>query len=362
MTTTVPSSDYRAAHEGALLLAPFPGRFLLLRGRAPAKMLHGMAAGETPPPLVEMDTGVQRGRAPSSLLLNPKGRIVTELRVSRLANGDEGDLLLHLPEPGVEEVLTHLSKFLPPRFAKAVEPESEIESLILVGPDSPELLAREVFGGHISAEELLYLVEGEERSLPDLTPVGVRVVRIGNFAPFAIEIIAEAGTLGAIWAKLEDAGAIAASDPDLRDLLRLEKGRPLFGVEMDHETLPPEAGVQDRSIDHRKGCYTGQEVIVRIRDRGHVNRYLRGLLMGEVPPPQPGALLYIEGKEEAVGEVRSAVSSPGFGQTIALAYLRREVIPPAEVRLGGPAGPLSQVRSITDTGWALVGGESVLYP
>jgi folate-binding protein YgfZ len=321
-------------------------------------MLHGMAAGETPPPLVEMDTGVQHGRAPSSLLLTPKGRIVTELRAARLANGDDGELLLHLPESGVEEVLTHLSKFLPPRFAKAVEPESKIGSFLLVGPDAPKLVAREIFGSRLSADEVLYLLEGEERSLPDPGSIGVRVVRSGIFAPFAVEVIADNATLATIQTKLVGAGAVAATDPGLRDLLRLEKGRPHFGIEMDSETLPPEAGVQDRSSDHRNGCYTGQEVIVRIRDRGHANRYLRGLLLGQVRPPEPGSLLFAAGKEEAVGEVRSAANSPGFGQTIALAYLRREVTPLAEIRLGGPTGPPGQVRGLTDTGWALVEGDS----
>jgi folate-binding protein YgfZ len=321
-------------------------------------MLHGMAAGETPPSLVEMGNGVERGRAPSSLLLTPKGRIVTELRVARLANGDEGELLLHIPMSGVEEVLTHLAKFLPPRFAKAVEPVNEVGSFFLVGPDAPEIVAREIFDSRLSADEVHFLLEGEELSLPDPGSVGIRVVRSGTFLPFSVEVVAESATLSAIWTKLEGAGAAAATDSGLQDLLRLEKGRPHFGIEMDSDILPPEAGVQDRSIDHRKGCYTGQEVIVRIRDRGHVNRYLRGILLGDVSPPEPGALLYVAGKDDVVGEVRSATVSPRFGQTIALSYLRREVTPLAEIRLGGPEGPPGQVRGLTDSGWVLVEGDS----
>jgi folate-binding protein YgfZ len=325
-------------------------------------MLHGLAAGETPPQLKAQESGVQQGRAPTSLLLTPKGRIVTEFQVARLANGDEGELLLHLPEAGLEEARAHLVKFLPPRFAKVTEPESPIGSFLLVGPDSPGLIARELFGSLVSADELSSLAEGEERSLPDPGPVGVRVVRRGVFAPLTFEVVADVVMLARIRGQLKNAGATEASDSETGELLRMEKGRPRFGVEMDRETLPPEAGVQDRSIDHRKGCYTGQEVIVRVRDRGHVNRHLRGVLLGEAPVPEEGSLLFLPGKDEAVGEVRSGARSPGFGQTIALAYLRREVAPPMEVRLGSPQGFRGEVRDLSDPGWVLVGGDSLLYP
>lgn len=362
MTTKPSISDYRAAHEAALLLDAPPGAFFLLRGRAPAKMLQGLAAGETPPALQTTETGVQSGRAPSSVILTQKGRMVTEFRVARLGNGDESDLLLHLPGAEMEEALSHLAKFLPPRFAKVTQPESPVASFLLVGPGAPALLSMELFEARIATDELAGLLEGEERSLPDPSPVGIRVVRSGDFTLPAFEVVAEASLLTGLRRRLSFAGAVEASDPSIQDMLRLEKGRPRFGVEMDSETLPPEAGNQDRSIDHKKGCYTGQEVIVRIRDRGHVNRLLRGLLLGSVLPPEAGTPLFLPRKEGAVGEIRSAVVSPRFGQTIALGYLRREVDPTGEVRLGDPDGPPAQVRELTDSGWVLVEGDPLLYP
>jgi folate-binding protein YgfZ len=92
---------------------------------------------------------------------------------------------------------------------------------------------------------------------------------------------------------------------------------------MGEDTIPVEAGIHDRAIDYTKGCYTGQEVIVRIRDRGHVNRSLRQLMLGDVPAPHRGAELYLPGGDKAVGYVTSAVQSPRFGQTVALGYVKR---------------------------------------
>ena len=147
-----------------------------------------------------------------------------------------------------------------------------------------------------------------------------------------------------------------------RALLRVEAGRPEWGAELDAETIPPEAGIDARAIDHGKGCYTGQEVIVRIRDRGHVNRLIRGLLLGGAPIPSVGAPLFPSGEERAVGEVRSAVWSPGFGQGIALGFVRREIEPPATLALGGPSGPTVGVRELTPHGWRLVPGDPSFHP
>ena len=90
---------------------------------------------------------------------------------------------------------------------------------------------------------------------------------------------------------------------------------------MDERTLPPEAVLEARAISYNKGCYVGQEIIERIRSRGHVNRRLTGLLLDGALPPA-GAKLLRDGKE--VGVITTAVESPTLGRAIALGYLRRE--------------------------------------
>jgi tRNA-modifying protein YgfZ len=120
---------------------------------------------------------------------------------------------------------------------------------------------------------------------------------------------------------------------------------------LDSEVMPPEAGLESRWLDERKGCYTGQEVMVRIRDRGKVNRVLRGLLLGEGRDAQPGATVWISERSTPVGELRTVVQSPRFGQVVALAYLRREVEPGFEVYISGPGGSRGSVRALSGEGW-----------
>ena len=92
-------------------------------------------------------------------------------------------------------------------------------------------------------------------------------------------------------------------------------------------------------------------MIVRIRDRGHVNRHLRGLKLGGAPLPARGTELWVAGKERAVGAVTTAVRSPRAESGLALAYLRREVEVGSEVRVGGPDGPTARAVALATDWW-----------
>ena len=104
------------------------------------------------------------------------------------------------------------------------------------------------------------------------------------------------------------------------------------------------------SVRAKNRCYTGQEIVVRIRDRGHVNRSLRGLFLADGPIPPSDAKLF-KG-DRVVGHITSAVESPRHGGGIALAYVRREVALGERVPVGSPDGPRAEVREL-DSGWAL---------
>lgn len=112
-----------------------------------------------------------------------------------------------------------------------------------------------------------------------------------------------------------DAGALEA--------LRIEAGEPRWGVDMDENTIPNEAGLERRAISYDKGCYIGQETIARIKTYGHVNRQLVQLaVMGEDVPAR-GDKIALEGRE--VGQVTSALFSSRLGKSLALGYVRREL-------------------------------------
>lgn len=116
---------------------------------------------------------------------------------------------------------------------------------------------------------------------------------------------------------------------DAYEAVRIEAGIPVMGRELDEGTIPAEAGVVDMSVSFTKGCYTGQELVARIDSRGgNVPRRLRGLVL-EAGPAPVGAAVQAGGKE--VGKLTSVAFSPGLAATVALAYVRRAVEPPAEV-------------------------------
>ncbi len=103
------------------------------------------------------------------------------------------------------------------------------------------------------------------------------------------------------------------------EIVRVESGRPRYGIDLDDTTIPQEAGLNDRAVSFTKGCYVGQETVARLHYRGKPNRYLRGLRLSE--PVAPGTELLLG--ERSVGRVGSSVVSPRHG-AIALALVRRE--------------------------------------
>jgi folate-binding protein YgfZ len=128
---------------------------------------------------------------------------------------------------------------------------------------------------------------------------------------------------------LRDAGAVAAGSEAI-EAARIEAGYPVFGVDMTEATIPLEAGIEDRAISFSKGCYVGQEVIIRVLHRGggRVAKKLVGLRVA-LPESSPhlrrGAKLFSADRE--VGEVTSAAESPRLGP-IALAYVQRDFVVP----------------------------------
>ena len=343
-------AEYEAAVEGAAVMDRSSRGRLTVSGRAPAEMLGGVVTNRIPPLPRRLEGGVWTGQGSYGAILTPKGKMVADLRIFRRWAGDEGALFLDLPPSGVEGAKSHLMKYLPPRMAKLNDVSGATGMLTLLGPEGAALLAREVAGLRVGAEEIAALSEDQFILLAPPGGEEIRVVRCGDVSVPAFDVLAGAPTIRTLRERFAECGAASIGD-GVWTTLRLEGGRPAYGRDMDDATIPIEAGIDGRAIDHGKGCYTGQEVIVRIRHRGRVNWNLRGFLLGKETPPPPGAELYRAGEGKAVGRVTSAAHSPRFGETIALGYARREVEVGTELRLGNPDGPPARVREVGDEGW-----------
>jgi folate-binding protein YgfZ len=159
----------------------------------------------------------------------------------------------------------------------------------------------------------------------------------------------------ALTSALRDAGALDVN-PETANVSRVEAGRPVFGIDMDEDTIPLEAGIEGRAISMTKGCYVGQEIIIRVLHRGHgrVARRLVGLALDAYSPvPERGST--IRAAERDIGRITSAVFSPALGHPIALGYVHRDFTAPSTpVAVITAKGELPAVV----TGLPFIGGES----
>ncbi len=127
---------------------------------------------------------------------------------------------------------------------------------------------------------------------------------------------------------LEAIGAVSVSEA-AAEIVRVEHGRPRYGIDLDENTIPQEAALNERAVSFTKGCYVGQETVARLYYKGKPNRHLRGLLLSQ--PTESGAPLALG--EKSVGRLGSSVLSPRFG-AIGLALVRREAEHGATVSVG----------------------------
>lgn len=326
-----PEAEYQAAATAFAVFDRSHRTRLRISGRAPGQMLGGVVTGVIPGPPATSEEGVIAGRGTYHAVLTPKGRMISDGWLFLPGDEEAPGFLMDVPVAGRDGLLEHFARSLPPRLAKVEDASMGSAAISVVGPEGAAALSRLALGLRVEASELEALDEGEWRAFGSLEEHAM-VVRSADVWPPAWTAYGPTEVVASLWRALVAAGGRPAG-LGVWSTLRVEAGRPVFGTDMDERTLPPEAGIVDRAIDQAKGCYTGQEVMVRIRDRGHVNRLLRRVELGDVPPPPPGTeLLAADDSGKVVGEITSSVESPRFGGALALAYVRRGV---ERARLGG---------------------------
>ena len=298
-------SEYQAARTAAGVIVRDDRRIVRVHGRDPVKMVHGLVTNDVQNASAE--------QAVYAVLLTPKGRMVGDMRVLR----QDGELLLDVDAGALDGVLAHMKKFVPPLFAKFEDVSADYALLGVYGPASHEVVEKVIgpLARELGADDAARVTYGER----SIHAIGTRYT-----GDAGIDLLVAASDAEQVHAALLSAGA-AQIEPETLEVLRIEAGQPRWGAELDENVIPLEAGLKDRAISMTKGCYTGQEVIIRILHRGHVNWELRGLLLGASPVPARGTTLHRRGETKAVARVTSAAVSPRHGQTIALAYVRREV-------------------------------------
>lgn len=272
-----------------------------------------------------------------ALSLTGRGKIISDLVVLRRKEG----FLMHAPAETREAGFASLERFLIGDDAELTDETGRIGIIGVYGPACRETTS--LFEEALPELPEFHFAERNFEGEPILLAAAFWTGEKG------IELLAPASILPALWAALTaraaEAGGRPVGDAAL-DSLRLEAGIPRGGTDFDEETLPQSAALE-RALSHTKGCYRGQEIVLRVHTKGEVKHVLRGLVLDEAEGSLParGTKLLIEGEER--GWVTRAVHSPTLGKIIGLAYLQKPArTPGTSVRLDSSPPRTATVTSL----------------
>lgn len=294
----------------ALIALPERG-VLAVSGPQRSKFLHNLLSNDV--------EGRVNGQGSLAAFMDTKGHLLVLMRVLVCEN----EILLEMPRErlaAVEALLVHYKVGTPVRFAAR-----PVAIHALLGSGAAETLAA------LSAP----VPEGAPQShlAAEIAGQGVRIVRATDLPARALVIHVAPEGSEAVAEALRSAGASALDRADF-DALRIEEGRPLFGIEVTEDNLLHETGLLHEYHSASKGCYVGQEVVARLEARGgNVNKLLRGLRL--TAPAAAGAAINAAGQQ--VGRITSAAVSKQRGP-IAMGYVhRKHAAPGTAVEVGGAA-------------------------
>lgn len=263
------------------------------------------------------DLGAGQGNV--SLLLNPQGHILAEIETYAFAD----KLFCVSYEMIRERLIEWLDKYIIMDDVTLTDKTQQFGTLALEGPKAA-LVTQELSGLDIASLEELASAESVVASIP------CRVVKRSPGGVAGAEFVLAREKLGEIWKTLLEAARKHGGGPagyTAMSARRLAQGAPWFGYDFGEKQIPHEAGLQHSHISYTKGCYTGQEIVERVRSRGHVNRRRVGLLFSGEAAPEAGAVLTLDGTE--MGQVTRAAKIPGpapchGARVIGMGYVRKE--------------------------------------
>ncbi len=315
-----PGREYDAVRSAAGLLDLSFRGLLELTGSERLRWLNGQITADV--------KALQPGQGALGAVLNAKGHILSDL----VAYGLPASVWIELNRDRAEVVRATFDRHIIADDVAVQEVSEQYGCLLVAGP---------------GAEKIVAAIAGEAASLPpwhhmestlDGTPV--RIVRSPRLTLPGYEIVVPASEGGKAWEVLRQIGRphglLPAGLAALR-VLRLEAGWPWYGIDFDEGNLLMESLTAD-SVSFTKGCYIGQEVVIRIEHQGHVNKKLCGLLLSGDMLPERGAV--IAAGDRPVGNITSALRSPALNRVIALGYVRKEFWEPGTA-LQVTAGPIS---------------------
>lgn len=318
-----PLQEYHAVRSHVGLFDLCSHSFLNLTGSDRVSYLQGMVSNDV--------NALTPGGGAHAAILDIQGKILADVRIF-LA---EELILVDLWEPLRENIVAHLQRHLIAEDVEITDLAGKTGMVSLQGAEARLLMRELVPRDEIPQKELdhrPFHIDGTE----------VLVIRSTHTTEGGYDLLIGTKDLLQVVSRIEEIGkkfSLRWVGTQAQEILRIETGIPRYGVDMDDNNLLLETGL-DHAVSFEKGCYLGQEVVERIRSRGHVNRKLVGMLLEGDTPAQRDDPITVEEKE--IGRVTSSALSPARRRPLALGYIQRDYIQPGtrvSIRRHGKAIP-----------------------
>jgi tRNA-modifying protein YgfZ len=334
MATTDTSSlaeEYRILTRGCGLVDRSERGKLALTGTDATEFLNGQVTNDVARP--------GSGEGCYAAFLTHKGKMLGDLRILVT----DSELLLDSERSALQALFDMIRRFKVGYDVELHKRTLESALFSLIGPGADEVVGRATGTGsppqataehergatgdgssaETSAEPKLQ-AEEHSHAVAHMDGTPVRLIRTDA----GIDVLCDSAASPKVREALEAAGASPASEA-AAEIVRVERGRPRYGIDIDDATIPQEAGLNERAVSFTKGCYVGQETVARLHYRGKPNRLLRGLRLSE--PLPAGAALRLGERE--VGRLTSSMLSPTLGP-IGLALVRVQAEPGSTLAAG----------------------------
>lgn len=321
-------SEYAVIRDGAAGLIDFSSRGrLLVTGSESVQFLNGLVTNDV------------KTLAPDHWMLaafpNAQGRLLAIVRVCNQSSSQGAPAFLIDTEAATHQrVLKTVQRFTLAGDFHVEDLTSSMTLLSLQGAESAKII-NSVFPG-VGIPPRFQLSQASWNGAP------VTIVRATHTGSDGVDLFINAAAAEELWQALTNAGTGPVGYEAL-EILRVEAGEPRYGIDMDETNVVTETGLDD-AVSFTKGCYIGQEIIARIKYRGHVAKKLSGLMFdGNVSVGRDAKIKASDDKE--VGRVTSVVDSPKLQRTIAFGYVKYDYLAPGiEVKVGDAEVPARVVE------------------
>jgi len=303
------SSAYRAVRDGGAGLIDLSSRGRILVSGSDALMfLNGLITND-------MKTLDLNSWMPAAFA-NVQGRL---LAVVRMLHREEG-FLIDTESATHETILKLLERFTLAGDFRVTDFTSETAMFSVQGREAPDVISAATNRDAAKVERQTVVTTRLESG------GAVTILRTTHTGEDGFDLLVEASHTQQLRNELINAGAQIVSD-EVGETLRIEAGIPRYGIDMDETTVVTETNLDD-AVSFTKGCYIGQEIIVRIKHRGHVAKKLTGVILEGQSAIATDAKI-LSGEEKEIGRVTSSTFSPRLDRTVALGYVKYDYLSPA---------------------------------